>query len=95
VGTPGGGLLDAQHRAGIKLHPQIADPAMRALVQREWAHWTDQTDFNGRNDFYGFQQAVLRSVVVSARPLCAWCSRPTSGFRSNCICSGARVPRQQ
>jgi lambda family phage portal protein len=56
-------------QAGIKPHPQIADPAIRALVQRAWARWTDQTDFNGRHDFYGLEQAVLRSVVVSGEAI--------------------------
>jgi capsid protein len=52
-------------QAGIKPHPQIADSALRALVQREWARWTDQTDLNGRHDFYGFQQAVLRTSACA------------------------------
>ena len=56
-------------QAGIKPHPQIADPALRAMVQWEWARWTDQTDFNGRHDFYGLQQAVLRSVVISGEAI--------------------------
>lgn len=43
--------------AGIK-------PQLRGDAADEFNRWTDDTDFNGRYDFYGLQQAACRSMII-------------------------------
>ena len=54
--------------AGIK--PQLrADGDLKRRVQEEWLLWTDYADFAGRYDFYGLQQAALRTMLVDGEAI--------------------------
>jgi len=54
--------------AGIK--PQArADGDLKRRVQQEWLLWTDAADFAGRFDFYGLQQAALRTMLVDGEAI--------------------------
>ncbi len=50
--------------AGIKPQFRSGNPDLKMAVQRKWLFWTDQADFAGRYDFYGLQQAALRTTLV-------------------------------
>jgi lambda family phage portal protein len=67
---------------GIK--PQArADGEVKRRVQAEWLRWTDQADFAGRYDFYGLQQAALRTLLVDGEAIVRLLVEP-----------GQRVPLQ-
>jgi len=51
--------------AGIKPSSRIADPALKAAVQRLWLAWTDEADAEGFTDFYGLQRRVAREVFIA------------------------------
>jgi len=54
--------------AGIK--PQArADGDLKRRLQQEWLLWTDAADFAGRYDFYGLQQAALRTMLVDGEAI--------------------------
>jgi len=54
--------------AGIK--PQArADGDLKRRLQQEWLLWTDAADFAGRFDFYGLQQAALRTMLVDGEAI--------------------------
>lgn len=68
--------------AGIK--PQArADGELKRLVQREWLLWTDEADFADRHDFYGLQQAALRTMLIDGEAIVRLLVEP-----------GQRVPLQ-
>jgi lambda family phage portal protein len=51
--------------AGIKPSSLIADPAVKARVQRLWLDWTDDSDAEGFTDFYGQQRRAAREVFIA------------------------------
>jgi len=54
--------------AGIK--PQArADGELKRRLHQEWLLWTDAADFAGRYDFYGLQQAALRTMLVDGEAI--------------------------
>jgi lambda family phage portal protein len=54
--------------AGIK--PQLrADGDLKRRAQQEWLLWTDAADFAGRYDFYGLQQAALRTMLIDGEAI--------------------------
>ncbi|HOQ48078.1 MAG TPA: phage portal protein [Bryobacteraceae bacterium] len=54
--------------AGIK--PQArADGELKRRLQQEWLLWTDAADFAGRYDFYGLQQAALRTMLIDGEAI--------------------------
>lgn len=68
--------------AGIK--PQArADGELKRRLQQEWLLWTDAADFAGRYDFYGLQQAALRTMLVDGEAIVRLLVEP-----------GQRVPLQ-
>lgn len=50
---------------GIVPHPQIKDKALRAEMQQLWEDWADESDADGRTDFYGQQALISRMVEES------------------------------
>jgi lambda family phage portal protein len=51
--------------AGIKPSSLIADPSVKARVQRLWLDWTDDSDAEGFTDFYGQQRRAAREVFIA------------------------------
>jgi lambda family phage portal protein len=51
--------------SGIKPSSLIADPALKARVQRLWLDWTDESDAEGFTDFYGQQRRAAREVFIA------------------------------
>jgi len=51
--------------AGIKPSSLIADPDVKARVQRLWLDWTDESDAEGFTDFYGQQRRAAREVFIA------------------------------
>jgi len=51
--------------AGIKPSSLIADPTLKAKVQRLWLDWTDESDAEGFTDFYGQQRRAAREVFIA------------------------------
>lgn len=50
---------------GIVPHPQIQDKELRAELQELWEDWADESDADGRTDFYGQQALISRMVEES------------------------------
>ena len=50
---------------GIKPSSLIADPDLKARVQRLWLDWTDESDAEGFTDFYGQQRRAAREVFIA------------------------------
>lgn len=50
---------------GIVPHPQIEDNELRTAMQQLWEDWADESDADGRTDFYG-QQALISRMVEEA-----------------------------
>ena len=50
---------------GIKPSSLIADPELKARVQRLWLDWTDDSDAEGFTDFYGQQRRAAREVFIA------------------------------
>lgn len=55
--------------AGIKPQARLTDADLKRRVQREWLLWTDVADFSGRYDFYGLQQAALRTMLIDGEAI--------------------------
>jgi len=55
--------------AGIKPQARLTDADLKRRVQREWLLWTDAADFAGRYDFYGLQQAALRTMLIDGEAI--------------------------
>jgi lambda family phage portal protein len=51
--------------SGIKPSSLIADPTLKARVQRLWLDWTDDSDAEGFTDFYGQQRRAAREVFMA------------------------------
>lgn len=68
---------------GIKPQVRVADGDLKRRVQQEWLLWTDAADFAGRYDFYGLQQAALRTMLVDGEAIVRLLVEP-----------GQRVPLQ-
>jgi lambda family phage portal protein len=49
--------------AGVKPQPQN-----RAALE-VWNRWTDEADFSGQRDFYGFQQDALRAMLIDGEAI--------------------------
>jgi len=63
--------------AGIKPQTRLGNPEAKARVQREWLRWTDAADFAGRHDFYGLQQAALRTTLVDGESIVRMIMEPS------------------
>lgn len=55
--------------AGIKPSSLIADPKLKAKVQKLWLDWTDEADADGFTDFYGLQRRAAREVYAAGAGL--------------------------
>jgi lambda family phage portal protein len=51
--------------AGIKPSSLIAEPKIKAQVQKLWLDWTDEADAEGFTDFYGLQRRAAREVFIT------------------------------
>ena len=51
--------------AGIKPSSLIGDADFKALVQKLWLSWTDESDAEGFTDFYGQQRRAAREVFIA------------------------------
>lgn len=51
--------------SGIKPSSLVKDAALKAALQEVWLDWTDETDADGRTDFYG-QQALIAAEMFEA-----------------------------
>ena len=51
--------------AGIKPSSLIGDADLKALVQKLWLSWTDESDAEGFTDFYGQQRRAAREVFIA------------------------------
>jgi lambda family phage portal protein len=51
--------------AGIKPSSLVADPELKARLQRLWLAWTDEADSEGFTDFYGLQRRAAREVFLA------------------------------
>ena len=51
--------------ASIKPSSLIADPELKARVQKLWLAWTDEADAEGFTDFYGLQRRAAREVFIA------------------------------
>lgn len=47
---------------GIQPHWQHPDESTRLVIQKAWARWSRQCDFNGQLDFYGMQSLGSRAI---------------------------------
>jgi lambda family phage portal protein len=54
---------------GIKPMLQTQDLGLKQRAQQAFLAWTDQCDFEGRRDFFGFQADVLRTVLVDGEAI--------------------------
>ena len=54
---------------GIRPILETADLARKRRTHEAFLRWTDQCDFEGRRDFYGFEADVLRGVLVDGEAL--------------------------
>jgi lambda family phage portal protein len=67
--------------AGIKPSSLIAEPALKAKVQRLWLDWTDDSDAEGFTDFYGQQRRAAREVFIAGEVFFRFRTRrPGDGF---------------
>ncbi len=51
--------------AVIKPSSLIADPKLKAKVQKLWLDWTDEADAESFTDFYGLQRRAAREVFIA------------------------------
>lgn len=51
--------------AGIEPSALIAEPGLKAAVQKLWLDWTDEADAEGFTDFYGLQRRAAREVFIA------------------------------
>jgi lambda family phage portal protein len=49
---------------GITLLPKIGDPALKALLLKQWNRWTEVSDSDGMLNWYGQQALAARSMFV-------------------------------
>lgn len=55
---------------GTGIKPQSLAPAeVKEQIARLWLDWTDESDYDGAQDFYGLQGLILRSVIESGECL--------------------------
>jgi lambda family phage portal protein len=69
--------------AGIKPQVRLTNAELKARIQATWLQWTDEADFGGRFDFYGFQQAALKAAMIDGESLVRMVIEP-----------GRRIPLQ-
>ncbi len=54
---------------GIRPYPQHPDKGMRELLKQLWADWVQESDADGRMDFYGQQALAARAMFVDGEAL--------------------------
>jgi lambda family phage portal protein len=55
--------------AGIKPQLRSDNADAKKAFQRAWNRWTDECDFNGRFDLYGFEKMLLQTGAVDGEAL--------------------------
>lgn len=54
---------------GITPRWELDDVALKATIQQRWYEWTNQSDVDGRSDFYGQQYLVAQTLLQSGEAL--------------------------
>jgi lambda family phage portal protein len=65
--------------SGIKPRSQHPSEAIRTRLHMAFALWCDSADADGRCDFYGLQQLLVRDLVVFGEGLFIFAVEPSSG----------------
>jgi lambda family phage portal protein len=64
--------LLVNYTVGVGLKPQVdlTDAALRKRVGQLWNQWSDECDFNGRDNFAALQNLAFRTALVDGEVLC-------------------------